>query len=37
VILKYFEKVETYGEARRREAELKRLTRKEKEKIMNTS
>jgi putative endonuclease len=35
VVLKYHEKLETYGEARKRERELKRLTRKEKLNIIS--
>lgn len=37
VILKYFEKFDNLGQARSREAELKRLTRKQKEILLNSS
>jgi putative endonuclease len=37
VELKYFEKFETYGEARKREGELKRLKREEKINMINLS
>lgn len=37
VILKYFEKVESFSEARRREAEIKRLTKTEKTALIKNS
>lgn len=37
VSLSYFEKVTTFSEARSREGALKRLTRKEKEKVIKNS
>jgi predicted GIY-YIG superfamily endonuclease len=36
VFLKYSEEFETYGEARRREGELKRLTRAQKQSVIKT-
>jgi putative endonuclease len=35
VVLKYFEKVKSFAEMRKREAEIKRLTRKEKETLVS--
>ncbi len=37
IVLKYFEKFKTYGESRKREAEIKKIGREEKLKLINAN